>query len=78
MSEILGYAFLSIVIGGFVFSTVFGFTACMRSSQISRQEEAEGAPEGALDFHFHHPDAFGSKLGVRVHAQSSVHPSGGR
>lgn len=70
MSAILGYAFLAIVIGGFLICGLLGVAAAMRSSQISRQEEAEGAPEGALNFHFKHPDASGSKLGVRVYAQS--------
>jgi hypothetical protein len=73
MSAILGYAFLSIVIGGCVTCAVLGLAICMRSSQISRQEEAEGAPEGALNLHhFSNPDASGSKLGVRVHSHRSV------
>lgn len=53
------------------FCGVVAFAICMRSSQLSRQEEAEGAPEGALNSHFQHPDAPGSTLGVRVHSKSS-------
>lgn len=75
MSAILGYAFLAIVIGGFLICGLLGVAAAMRSSQISRQEEAEGAPEGALNFHFQHPDAPGSNRRVRV--SSPVQSSGG-
>jgi len=73
MSAILGYAFLSIVIGGFILCGVLAVAAALRSSQIRRQEEAEGAPEGALNLHhFQTSDAPGSNRRVRVHAQSSV------
>lgn len=60
--------FSAIVSGCFVACVMGALVATFRSS---RQEEEQGAPEGALNFHFQHPDASGSTLGVRVHSKTS-------
>jgi len=75
--QLLKYMGLALIIGGTFGCAVAALAVCMRSGQISRDEEA-GAPEGASPFfnrHFQCPDASGSKLSVRV--STSVQSSGG-
>jgi hypothetical protein len=71
--QLLKYMGLALIIGGIFGCAVFAMAACMRSSQLSREEEdVFGAPEGASTriTHLHAPNTSGSKLGARVSYQS--------
>ncbi|ULJ73626.1 hypothetical protein [Rhizobium gallicum] len=69
--QVLKYFCLAMIIGGFFGCAVCGLAICMRSSQISRDEEAGATEDALLDIHhFNSPDASGSKLGVRASIQS--------
>ncbi len=71
MSTFLGHLGLALIVGFMFGCAVAALAICMRSGQISRDEES-GAPEGDItnSNHFHRPDASGLKLSVRASYQS--------
>jgi hypothetical protein len=71
----LGPFFIALVVGGIFGCGVFAVSKIWRERNAT-PDQANGAPEGARIFHFQHPDAPGSKLGVRVHSKVQS-PGGG-
>jgi hypothetical protein len=73
--SILAGVLFVLIAAGFFGCIVMAISKVWKEQQATADQE-NGAPEGALNFHFQHPDASASKLSVRVH--SKVQSPGGR